>query len=394
MASANIFICLSSLVLLAMSAVPLAEAGNSVPVMLWYGESSNNLVNPLHKTSKHEFEETLLKRLGKTHPPLILFVKDSFCIEDINKHKNLQQLNNAGSLTYLPSVESALSVFENLSLYNISYSTERDLDSVSEGQLAILQVSDLNAIPEIYNLLRELSPNLKVALTGKTCSHTNDRIKRQAVDNEKVEKAPVPVIVSEPGILFYSGQAPMIKINKEDAVQLSGPISSSVIQVNGTTNLTMTFKGGNNGVPDSITLTAHVIESTMSAGYYSLRGFQYTGDSKTVFLKSNEDIYFPYNTSYHCGTDNLFTYLSKANNTVDKITVTIKNMQVQMNATKFGDDVWDCSGYFSAPIWTGIFVTFILAMIMIWGISMLMDIHTMDRFDDPKGKTITITAQE
>jgi V-type H+-transporting ATPase S1 subunit len=31
---------------------------------------------------------------------------------------------------------------------------------------------------------------------------------------------------------------------------------------------------------------------------------------------------------------------------------------------------------------------------MIFGLGMIMDIKTMDRFDDPKGKTITITATE
>lgn len=31
---------------------------------------------------------------------------------------------------------------------------------------------------------------------------------------------------------------------------------------------------------------------------------------------------------------------------------------------------------------------------MIWALTMIIDIRTMDRFDDPKGKTITISSQE
>lgn len=54
----------------------------------------------------------------------------------------------------------------------------------------------------------------------------------------------------------------------------------------------------------------------------------------------------------------------------------------------------DCTGFFSAGIWGGLFVTFILLLIMFYGISNMMDIRTMDRFDDPKGKTITISAQD
>lgn len=48
----------------------------------------------------------------------------------------------------------------------------------------------------------------------------------------------------------------------------------------------------------------------------------------------------------------------------------------------------------SIPIWSGLFITFLLVLILSFGISMMMNIKTMDRFDDPKGKTITISAAE
>lgn len=62
-------------------------------------------------------------------------------------------------------------------------------------------------------------------------------------------------------------------------------------------------------------------------------------------------------------------------------------------SNKFGD-AYDCVGFTTGPIWSGIFVTFILALIMTFGLCMIMDIKTMDRFDDPKGKTISINASE
>lgn len=63
------------------------------------------------------------------------------------------------------------------------------------------------------------------------------------------------------------------------------------------------------------------------------------------------------------------------------------------NHTYFGDS-YDCVGFTSVPIWSGIFITFILLFILTAGITMMIDIKTMDRFDDPKGKTITINASE
>lgn len=61
---------------------------------------------------------------------------------------------------------------------------------------------------------------------------------------------------------------------------------------------------------------------------------------------------------------------------------------------RFSDTANDCVGFFSASILGALFVVFILVMILSCGLTMIMDIRTMDRFDDPKGKTITINAQE
>lgn len=55
---------------------------------------------------------------------------------------------------------------------------------------------------------------------------------------------------------------------------------------------------------------------------------------------------------------------------------------------------YDCVGTMSAPIWSGLFIVILLLFITIGGVMMMMDIRTMDRFDDPKGKTITINASE
>lgn len=59
----------------------------------------------------------------------------------------------------------------------------------------------------------------------------------------------------------------------------------------------------------------------------------------------------------------------------------------------FGE-AWDCVGFTSAGIWGGLFVTILMLIILSIGISWMMEIRTMDRFDDPKGKTITINTNE
>jgi len=65
-------------------------------------------------------------------------------------------------------------------------------------------------------------------------------------------------------------------------------------------------------------------------------------------------------------------------------------MQVfEVRRGRFGPE-WECGDMISIGLWVGILVTLGFALICAWGFSMLASINTMDRFDDPKGKTIHI----
>lgn len=57
-------------------------------------------------------------------------------------------------------------------------------------------------------------------------------------------------------------------------------------------------------------------------------------------------------------------------------------------------DSWDCVGFTSAGIWGGLFVVLLMISILSVGMSWIMDIRTMDRFDDPKGKTIIVSTTD
>lgn len=80
--------------------------------------------------------------------------------------------------------------------------------------------------------------------------------------------------------------------------------------------------------------------------------------------------------------------------------IIIQGLQIQpkfkqdtFDLSKFGD-AYNCVGFTSPGIWAGIVVTLLLLLIMTIGITALLDIRTMDRFDDPKGKTITVNAND
>lgn len=117
---------------------------------------------------------------------------------------------------------------------------------------------------------------------------------------------------------------------------------------------------------------------------------------------NNNDVYSftpiaaPVGFSFACGKS--FNIQLNGNPDVDHIQIQGLQIQPKFSGDKFDlmkfGEAYDCVGFTSPGIWAGIFVTLLLLIIMSIGITALMDIRTMDRFDDPKGKTITINTNE
>ncbi|XP_015585471.1 V-type proton ATPase subunit S1 [Cephus cinctus] len=359
-------------------------AGDTVPVLLWGGEATSSplsAANPLLKTSPVEFEGILAEKVGGSQPPVLLFVRDNLCVEDLSHHKNaFLDLNNGGSLTYLPAVDRPLSVFENIPAYN--QTSDDTPEFISDGQLVTVSITNLDTIPEIYKTVQESSPNLLIGLTGRSCSYSrSERTRREVMAQNDTY-----FLVTSDRVLLYSSVAPQLKVSGvETYVSLPTPTSVSN-DGNSTTNsvqLNMVFDITIGNITE---VTLRFLFTVETAGYYTLKTVEYepTGMSATL-LYSNTEIVFPFNFSYHCSQKTEFNSTS--------VRLNITNIQVQVDATSF-NDAYDCVGFTTIPIWMGLFVTAIMAMILIWGLTMVMDIRTMDRFDDPKGKTITISASE
>ncbi|KAJ6655326.1 hypothetical protein lerEdw1_005518, partial [Lerista edwardsae] len=74
----------------------------------------------------------------------------------------------------------------------------------------------------------------------------------------------------------------------------------------------------------------------------------------------------------------------------------ITNFQIQgFNVTgKRFSYASDCAGFFSPGIWMGLLTSLLLVAIFTYGLHMVMSLKTMDRFDDPKGPTISVPQTE
>lgn len=81
------------------------------------------------------------------------------------------------------------------------------MDSVSEKQLFIMPINNLDIILEIYKTIKESSPNLVVILTGRCCSYRrSERIKRDASSDNST------FVVKSNRVLLYSSQPLSLKV--------------------------------------------------------------------------------------------------------------------------------------------------------------------------------------
>ncbi|KRX95823.1 RNA-binding protein squid, partial [Trichinella pseudospiralis] len=60
----------------------------------------------------------------------------------------------------------------------------------------------------------------------------------------------------------------------------------------------------------------------------------------------------------------------------------------------FTDNIDDCTPFFTAEVWMSLISVFVIFSITVFGVSMVSSLKTMDRFDDPKGKSLVINFKE
>lgn len=138
-----------------------------------------------------------------------------------------------------------------------------------------------------------------------------------------------------------------------------------------------------------VTLSAHLI-----AGSWDVKKVS-NNDETPIIFHPNHRVLASDGSSFACGD----LHLIGIKPDLTRTTITLENLQMQPIFTaseapfEFGQP-WNCTGFFSAGIWGGLFIVILFLTIMSYGISFILDIKTMSQFEDPKGKTITINAGE
>ncbi|XP_027000377.2 V-type proton ATPase subunit S1b isoform X2 [Tachysurus fulvidraco] len=122
-------------------------------------------------------------------------------------------------------------------------------------------------------------------------------------------------------------------------------------------------------------------------------------DGETANFNGSRGIYSPAEYSFHCQiVSNAQSALLVPRTLTDNATrwsILFTDFQIQgFNVTGNFSYASDCASFFTPGIWMGLLTSLLMVFILAYGLHMIMQLHTMDRFDDPKGPSISVPQTE
>jgi len=396
-----------------------------VPVFVWESSKPTDvkITSPaLKKYSTDEFADFFVNKLSlfSKKPLVVVFTEENLSVEDFSWQDLTESsafpylesvITRAANVDFLPSVDNPIRALRRLDKLGYKWQTVQDPDTMTVPELGgvVMEVKLEDAkgdedrpdflrrhdkiISRVYSRLVSQRDNVVGVYTGRFNSwiepenepvlHRVRRLLAESTTNA------TSLLLNTSNTLIYASNKPNLTV--------SGVSSNlTLLQTSVTKKETATFQSArakfSTNSSDQIILEFFFYNSTSSIGYWSLENVTYSVNSPNrtdeIPLTPEFSIIAPVTFSYHCSSKTVFQGTN--------VTLTLENFQAQpyMDKSAAFGDAYNCEPFFTPPIWSGIFVTSILALIMIWGLVMIMDIRTMDQFDDPKGKTITVNVAE
>ncbi|XP_077409831.1 V-type proton ATPase subunit S1b [Vanacampus margaritifer] len=135
--------------------------------------------------------------------------------------------------------------------------------------------------------------------------------------------------------------------------------------------------------------------------WFTLDWVQLRSPNLTATFVGSRAISAPAEYSFRCGVLRSFGQaLLVPNSTEQSVAgwrLNFIDFQIQgfglSNGTNFSY-ASDCAGFFTAGIWMGLLSSLLLLAIFVYGLHMIMQLNTMDRFDDPKGPSISVPQSD
>lgn len=391
-------------------------SADDIPTMLWNIKGNSMPIKPISALGHNDkvLNENL-KNILHLDSRILVFAVNKLSLEDFyaidkpavknNTLHNVELFLDSQPHMLLPSVKDPLSYIHkaHCGVQEIVVDNKIDetvMQAVSKAMqrscVVILHVSDEGIVAEEGKLQNVFMPpfensnkNVIGIFTGVKSSWSGSDGEHHIFRNLlQSETSNSDNFVNITGCIIMYAENATITVGKENTTSLPFPVVTDGSSCDNVSLLQLNFK--TSGLLSSVTLK---LNFTKSRGAWKTEGtVSMTGD-KALTGELNLDsklVGAPLGFSYSCGT--LVLDVKNENGTVEA-KIVMESFQVQpYDVGKAFNDSFDCTPYFTIPIWMGVFISILFIVILNIGIYALFSVHTMDRFDDPKGKTISVGA--
>ncbi|XP_074537630.1 V-type proton ATPase subunit S1b [Halichoeres trimaculatus] len=418
-----------------------------VPVILWSSDGLPALAPPAagHIVSTDQLTAYLTSAFGSGPRTVLLFLQDKLSKDDFTVFGGV--FGNKQDSAF-QNLEAALqSSSSSVTLPAFEWSGISAIPALLQEELGVSPLLvDADTLPHLSinssanNLLLFNLPYC--TSTHKSCKevlHDNDEIMGNVLTIMKAKKVPYTAI--------YTGSQPSRVISETSMSQQ--PVGRSLLQAvvpdvkppimfNGTggpcimlwaQNLSIslsatgawidlgaqspTFAGSMCNDTSSLLVlnyaSGYILSFSMSQRFYpvsarnwfTLDSVQLQSNGATASFSGRRGIYAPAEYSFHCQSvtsfgDALLVQNSSSGN-ASEWRLNFVDFQIQgfslANGTNFSY-ASDCAGFFTAGIWMGLLTGLLMLLIFVYGLHMIMQLNTMDRFNDPKGPSISVPQTE
>ncbi|XP_030230569.1 V-type proton ATPase subunit S1 [Gadus morhua] len=422
----------------------LGRSTVQVPFLLWSTESLPSLASPAagHVVSSSQLTTDLSSVFNSGPHTVLLFLQDKLSKDDFTIYGGVFGNKDDGAFLNL---EAAMhSSPSSLVLPAVEWSAVRDAPALLQEALGVSPVlvdpdtlSDLQLDPAVSNLMYFTLPyctglhescdqvfRSNDQIIGKVLSimkaknllytaiYTGlqpSRIIPETLMSEQPQgrsllQSPPETNVPAP-IMFNVSNNPCIMLWAQNLSVSFTPSPQWIDLAKETPTFDGSLCNGTNSVLVLNYQSGIVLSFTMSQKLYPVSArYWFTLDS--VLLKSpngsvsfngSRGIYAPAEYSFHCMSVNSFRdpllIRGESDPNTSNWMVNFVDFQIQGFGLANGTDfsyASDCAGFFSAGIWMGLLTTLLMLWILTYGLSMILQVNTVDRFDDPKGPCISV----
>uniref|UniRef100_A0A665TCB5 ATPase H+ transporting accessory protein 1a n=1 Tax=Echeneis naucrates TaxID=173247 RepID=A0A665TCB5_ECHNA len=134
--------------------------------------------------------------------------------------------------------------------------------------------------------------------------------------------------------------------------------------------------------------------------WFTLDAVELECNGTKATFNGSRNIYAPAEYSYRCESVTSFRWPllipRSPKDPANQWRVSFEDFQIQGFNVSGSDFSYasDCAGFFSPGIWMGLMTSLLMVLVLTYGLHMIMQLRTMDRFDDPKGPAISVPQTE